>query len=637
MKVKLIKLIRILQEKTRPCTASFLANELDVSPRSIKNYIQEINEQLPQTVISSNRGYLLDKEKAITLLEKSESSIPQTSNERVTYIINRLIDDAATNAYDLCDEMFISYSTLKNELSKVRKKIATTDLELVTQADLLIIKGLEKNKRKLLSNLLYSESNINFINFNTISTSFSEVDVDFVRNTILQTFEEFRYFINDYSLANLVLHVTIAVDRILNGYIDGEENKSIQSFIRLHEHQLAKSIVKKLENQYAIEFNTSEVDELTLLIISRATNLNYKSVNENNLAEIIGTECFDLVVELINQTGAYYYMDLSEPEFFVRFALHIKNLLVRCKSHYFSKNPLTESIKQSCPLIYDVAVHISSTIYKRHGVRINDDEIAYIAFHLGGALEIQKRLLSRITVCIYCPNYYDLNVRLTDNINRLFQDSILITDVVTEEAQLVNTQSDLVISTLQLNTVLATPVLVVNPFLTDKDINAIQLKINEIKVNKSRRIFSEHLKYLINPNFFERLHHCASKEELINHMCEKMRQYGYVSETFEEEILEREQMSSTAFGNFAIPHAMRMHAIKTGMNVVILDESIDWDGKLVNLIMMLSFNKNERYIFNEIFEPLTMMLTYKENIKTVLNCPDYQHFIDTLVSFITET
>jgi len=71
---------------------------------------------------------------------------------------------------------------------------------------------------------------------------------------------------------------------------------------------------------------------------------------------IIGKECFELVNEMIQSVNAFYYLDLTEPEFFIRFALHIRNLLLRTKNDYYSKNPLTEDIKTSCPLIYDVSV-----------------------------------------------------------------------------------------------------------------------------------------------------------------------------------------------------------------------------------------------------------------------------------------
>lgn len=45
-------------------------------------------------------------------------------------------------------------------------------------------------------------------------------------------------------------------------------------------------------------------------------------------------------------------------------------------------------------------------------------------------------------------------------------------------------------------------------------------------------------------------------------MVDKFIHLDYVSAEFENEILEREDLSHTVFGNFAIPHSMKMNAKK---------------------------------------------------------------------------
>ena len=112
---------------------------------------------------------------------------------------------------------------MKSDMVKVRRMLADTDLELINQNDTLMINGLEKNKRKLLSSLIYSESHNNFLNVEKISGSFEGIDVAFIKDTILRKFEEHHYFINDYSLENLILHATITIDRIRNGFSGNEE------------------------------------------------------------------------------------------------------------------------------------------------------------------------------------------------------------------------------------------------------------------------------------------------------------------------------------------------------------------------------------------------------------------------------
>lgn len=635
MKPKLIKLIRILSDYTDFVTAASLAGAMDVSTRSIKSYIQEINSSYPEAIESSREGYRIRRNIAQKILKESGTHIPQSSQERIVYIINSLIkNDAAVNAYDLCDEMFISYSTIKNELKSVKRKLAKFDLQLYNNNDNWSVSGLEKNKRRLLSSILYDESNVNFVNLATIQTIFPEIDIELIKNGLLEVFDRFHYFVNDYSLINLVLHITIAIDRMQNQNISTVDIKDMP-VISAHEYELARSIAKNIEKDFHITYNQSEVYELALLLISRATAIDYKSITTSNLQDFVGKDCFDLVNELILAVNSYYYIDLAEPEFLIRFALHIRNLLQRSRNHYFSRNPLTEEIKTACPLIYDVSVYLSSIIKERTGISINDDEIAYIAFHLGSTLEAQKNLSEKVTAVLYFPSYYNTNVKLTDTINRHFSSELLITNILTDERELGSVvKNDFVLTTVPLNTVLEFPVLQISPFFTEKDISLMQKLLAEIKVEKRRKQFREYLESLISPELYEKRSDLLDSQAVIRHMAGRLAALGYVGEGFEEEIYEREQLSSTAFQDFAIPHAMKMHADKTGISVLISDTPVMWDSRQVHIVMMLCFNREERFIFNEVFEPLTLVLGSRENIRKLAAAGDYREFIELLTALL---
>lgn len=91
-------------------------------------------------------------------------------------------------------------------------------------------------------------------------------------------------------------------------------------------------------------------------------------------------------------------------------------------------------------------------------------------------------------------------------------------------------------------------------------------------------------------------------------------------------------MSSTAFNLFAIPHSMEMHAKKTGLSVLISENDIVWSNKPIQLVIMLCFKANERQIFNEIFDPITIILSDINNINKLIKCREYNEFIETMVS-----
>lgn len=637
MKQNNLKIIKILMESSQ-MTAATLADKMQVSIRSVKNYVKEINDAYPNTIVSSREGYRIDPEIAKDILNNDTTHIPQTSEERVTYIINELIHHNGSNKiidmYDLCDEMYISLSTLKNELTKVKRKISKFDLKLLTKGTMIKVVGLEKNKRKLLSSILYDESNVNFINIQSLQNAFIDIDISKIKEIVLEIFTKYKYFINDYSLINLILHITIAIDRVRNNYIN-QEDISKRPTIRLHEYDIAQEMASRIEEEFHITFTSSEVYEMSLLIVSRATTLDYKSINANNIEEFIGKDCLELVNELIQGINRYYYINISEPEFMVRFALHIRNLIVRAQNNYFSKNPLTEGIKTACPLIYDASVILANELSEKTGIKVNDDEIAYIAFHLGSTLEEQKVLAEKISAILYCPNYYDINLKLVDNLRQYFANDLLITNILTDESEIDKiSDTDLILTTIPLSKVTNIPILQINIFFNEKDRTNLSNKIKDLQNIKRKNEFEGYLKEMIIPDFFEKRKGFFDQESCIDYLVNKMRSKGYVDSTFKEEIMYRESVSSTAFGNFAIPHAMKMNAKKTGMNIVIIDEPLEWGIHQVNLIIMLSFNNNERYIFNEVFEPITMILSEPENIKKILSCENYDEFIQLMVSLL---
>lgn len=631
-----MKVLNYLQSQDNWTTASQLSLKLNVSLRSIKNYISEIKETDSNLILSSGKGYKVNKPELQIFLKTTNSLIPQSPDERIDYIIIELVKakEKFIDIYDLCQEIYVSEATLKSDLHKVKLKCYRFDLTLITSGSNISLEGLEKNKRKIMSSILYAKLSKSPMNISIIKNTFVDYDIKQIKTIIINVFKEYHYFINDYSLENLILHVIIAIDRIKNNYIYEYIDKNNRLLIKNHEYEMAHKIASKLELAYHIKFNENEIYELSLLIISNATNLNFENINKLNLDKLVGRECMGLVKDLIQYISNYYYIDFNEPEFLVRFAIHIKNLLIRCKSNHYSKNPLTDSIKSSCPLIYDCAVNISFKIKSVTKCEIDEDEIAYIALHIGCALENQKNLHTKITCCILCPHYYDMDIKLAENISSAFHDSLLVKYIVTNEKDLQNIYVDFIISTAQFANLTTIPFVIINPFLTERDRSIISDKIKEIKKNKQKLQFSNYLHSIFNDSLFLKDKNFKNENEAIKFMCNEMEKNGYINSDFKQEVFEREAMSSTAFNGIAIPHSMHMSAIKTGMFIIVNHHPMKWGKQQVNIIFLLTINKNEKKVFHDVFDSLTTILSDEINLKKLINCNSFEDFINTIVECI---
>lgn len=618
-------------------TVKELSEKLGISERSVKNYVKNINAQFPGAILSSNRGYSVDADIARQVLSTQSSPIPQTSKERVVYIENRLInhDYAGTvNLYDLCDEIFVSFSTLRKDIQTVKRHLREYDLELISAGDAIEVKGTEKNKRKMLSAIIYKESGINFVNLQSIQVLFPDIDIAFIRATVVEIFDHAKYFTNDYCLINLILHITIAVDRIKHGNTNGDEAEPL-TMSGSQEYELSREIAQRLEEKFSIHYTESEIQDMVCLILSRATVVDYTNVTATGLRSIIGEECMDAVEKVISKIYDTYYIDLNDATFITRFALHVKNLAIRCRNRHFNKNPFTQEIKTTCPLIYDMSLHAAQTLEDLLNISINEDETAYIALHLGSTLEEQKNIRSKIVSVLYCPGYYDMGRKIADKINQNFSSRMLVAGIVTEESEITSLKDvDLVISTVPLNKMIGIASIIVQFFYSKNDEHRIFTLVEELERKKRQKKFEVYLRQIITPELIEVNSNLRTYPQCVHYIAQKLCSLGYVEPDFELEVLEREKLSSTAFGNFAIPHSMKMKANKTGISVLISDSAIDWNGHLVQLVLMMCFNKDERRIFNEIYEPLTMTLSEPENVRAIVKCRTYEDFISKIISMI---
>lgn len=625
------QLIRSLVSNS-PQTAATLAETLDVSVRSIRTYVREINTSWPGILTSTPVGYTIDRNLAADVLKTDDGERFGSSKERSDYIVNHLIvqpDGDPIDLWDLCDEMSVSMSTLKTDLARAKRTLARNDLELVTHRDRISLNGTERNKRKLLSGMLRQETNNGFMGTGALSRAFPDIDIKSVQQLVSDTLYRHHRFINDYALSDLLLHLAISIDRIRRSEsLDAGDTADLPEEDRTIACELADALGASL----SIEFPAEELRELTLLIMARSTDIDYRSATESNLAELIGTDCMALVEKLTAQFNELYGIDLSDRGFLVRFGLHVRGLLVRARTQKPSRNPLTESVKTGCPLIYDAAVALASTITNDLGVTINDDEIAYIALHLGSAVGTQREADAKAKATIFCPSYYDMGPRLVEQLAGRFGEQLMVTRIATDEAELTDCPDDLVICISPIQSVLQVPTLQIAPVPSSTDIANLRSKIEGILDARKRSAFKDLLHELIDPVLFEVRDDLSDRAACIEHMGRGLVDSGFADRPYIDKVFEREEMSSTAMGAFAMPHTVGLIGKHSRISVLISKKPIQWQDTQVNLVLMLCFSPAERSSFNTVFDRVAGSLIEPSNIRRLLECTSYEAFVDALAS-----
>ena len=153
--------------------------------------------------------------------------------------------------------------------------------------------------------------------------------------------------------------------------------------------------------------------------------------------------------EVVETAAAEFLVDIVHDDFILRLALHVQNLQHRAKEQAWSRNPLTRSLKSTYPMIFEVAVFIASRLQERLGIPLPDDEIAYIAMHVGGRLERSRRADQLLTATIVCPGYYDLHELLRSSVDRSLGQAVEVVGVETRvDPDWASIDTDLVLTTI---------------------------------------------------------------------------------------------------------------------------------------------------------------------------------------------
>ena len=105
------KIILQLQKQPEPISSTRLAEQLHVSSRTIKNHIKEINQEQPNLIQATTKGYILNKQMPLPVPEETPA---QSYEERFSFITHLFFVDHASslNLYDLCDELYLSSSSM---------------------------------------------------------------------------------------------------------------------------------------------------------------------------------------------------------------------------------------------------------------------------------------------------------------------------------------------------------------------------------------------------------------------------------------------------------------------------------------------------------------------------------------------
>lgn len=616
-----------------------LSELLNVSDRTIRSDIQTINDVLVQYKMRINlkrkHGYYLEIKddnlysQFMKKLGEQVNSLLDSSADRFKYILKTLLyEQNYISLDDLADCVYLSRNTIQNYIKQIKETIEKYNLEYIVKNNHGVkIIGNEADKRRCLVDCVLTQNFDDYVVGFTKEERiiFDDIDLDFLKEHIINELDSQHINSTDFSLKNLIIHIALMISRIKEDDYIHSNNKII---IPDHTLKFIDSLCKKLEKHFDITISNGEKQYLYLHLI---TNTDFDHHEMDN--QTINTK----IKELLQVIYLDYNFDLRNDEILFNDLLnHFQSILSNKSYAIHKRNPLLKTIKANFPLAYDITFTSTAKVFDEPPYTLNEDEVGYVSLHIGAAIErCFSGSIPKKSVILVCGSGQATTRMLEARLNVYFNDKIQIvrkasykefTNYTARELKNI----DFVISTIPLQSQYI-PAVTVDFSLTNNDVETITRFLSKLTVDKTKKInrfFDEKLFI----NFSTK----KTKNEIIRELCNKLENENVVSSHFFDSVMERESLAKTNMSDhFALPHPMEIGATKTKVAVAIVDKPVDWyEQDQVQIIFLLAIKQGDQQDIEHLYDIFIEIVNNNKLQQALIRCKDYFQFITTLNNYI---
>ncbi|MCR1848798.1 BglG family transcription antiterminator [Paeniclostridium sordellii] len=578
-----LKIIEILKNSTEPINSKALATDIGCSTKTIQVEVKNINSTLEKVKIDSIRGMGYKLVGDIKSVDKLENNTNYNDMDRISYILKQILTlykNKTLKLENLADDMYVSLSTIKNDLKEVKDILKDYNLKIISKHKLGIsLDGdIEDLKRCILeSNIKYKD-----LSLEGFFTDYVKLNIGNIRLEILNNLQEENIILTDYEFNNIFNYILISLSI--------EENKDYKSY--------TKDYITNYQNKFIKENNKENKEKILNSIEKFTKNL--------KLATSI---------------------DLSNDRVFKEYLYrHIKSFCIKKDFGVNNQSIVANEIKLKYPFAFELATIAKTTLEKDLDLEIDENETANIAIHIGGALQrshenINEKSLKAIIVCASgvgtsmlikakLEAKFDKKIEILKVIPSYLIDYVKVLDV------------DFIIATVPVN-IKDIPVINVSPFLDDKEIKIIEKFLDTGKI-----YYNINLSEIFNKELFFTDLDFDNKFDVINYMSNILLQKDYIDEEMKNSYIDREKIATTEIGNMvAIPHGAKGKVFKNAVAIGILKNPIPWEIGQVRLVVMLCLQKESILNYEDLFSNIYKRIDSIAKVISICESKKYDKFI----------
>lgn len=519
-------LLEYLIQLEQPKTITEISNHVNQSRRKIYYHLQKINQALPDDVdkiINYPRmGIILNsiqKHACTMLLNKLDKThyVMSIDERKWLIILYICISPEYITINKLMKLVDVSRNTILNDLNNIRSQMELDQFHIqlrVTKADGYYLECHPLSKIQFIYKILqhiYNESSDIFIttirdrllSSTNFSNYYSKEKTDFLKQLLREMSHDLGKSLNQKD-SEFMLQILPYLLMSYQNMIPSSYNlETIQKDFHLAqeriEYDVASKLVQKLEVEFDVTYDDMAKNIIAVLLLSFRKDIDIHN-HSHDYDEMRKT--LDL------------FLSLFEHEYRTTFTCRntlLNQLLTHCKSLLYQKTynipsdaPFTNHIQHKFSHLFNITKRCVPILEKAWLIHMTNDDIAYIAVHLGGAIHNKyNNSIDDKKITLICDEGIGIRKFFLKQCQTYISKYYIDTVFTLEEFHSVKDilKSNMIISTSDaIETDL--PLIIVHPILTNEDIISI-ISFIHTSTEKDLHAFSNKLENILKPHMHD--------------------------------------------------------------------------------------------------------------------------------------
>lgn len=655
------KIMLLLLDSNKPITIKGFSDILNVSSKTIRNYLDDAKYNFKQLGVElirkPNVGSFidLDDEQRLSIKknitkEEIDENYCYSSTYRQKYILETLFENRYTYTIQLfADDLYCSKNTIMSDLVVAEEWLKSYDITLKRKQNQgLWIEGNEKSIRSAMMSLFsksgkqdkdeyeeYSDINeldyrIDYINYKKLKRFFRNLDIIKIQKIVQKSEKKLGYFFTDQAFIDLIAHIAIVLQRVK---VDKKIRTNISKFDFLkdkNEYIIANEVKEDLAKAFKIEIPDEESIYICLHMLGAKIQ---EDIYNEDLESLINSQkdiYVDTAKEIIKLISEILQKDLTYDKLLLAsLTIHLRQTLVRLKFGLEFRNPMLKRIKKEYTNVFGATWACNSIFEEKFNISINEDEIGYITLHIAVAIE---RLSKKIKTTIVCSSGIGTSQLVANRLKRKIEDIQIMRIVPLGNLdQNVINESDLIISTVPINKD-SNKIIRVSNLVDEVDIQKVKKYISCVKKYSGDLEDDKLIKTILDKKFCFIDDGEKSYLETIKYYASKVENSDFVKKGFCNNVIERELKSSTVIGNgISIPHSTSDFVISPKICIIKLKKPILWNDENIYLIVILALKFKDIDITKKFFKYLYSVFDNTELIEKIRKSSSNEEILQLII------